>query len=52
VVGRGEVAGGSAVLLKFLVVVELGAVVEGDGVPEFRSYSRKSLICLYHDSEK
>ena len=32
VVGRGEVAGGSAVLLKFLVVVELGAVVEGDGV--------------------
>ncbi len=31
-VGRGEVAGGSAVLLEFLVFVELGAVVEGDGV--------------------
>lgn len=31
-VGRGEVAGRSAILLKFLVVVELGAVVEGDGV--------------------
>ena len=30
-VGRGEVAGGSVVLFQFFVVVELGAVVEGDG---------------------
>ncbi len=33
-VGRGEVADRSAVLLKFLVVVELGAVVKGDGVED------------------